>query len=36
MLIPMELDHEACFRAVSRRDTRFDRRIFAAVRMTRI
>src|SRR6516165_4717005 len=32
----MELDHEACYRAISTRDTRFDGRIFIAVRTTRI
>jgi AraC family transcriptional regulator, regulatory protein of adaptative response / DNA-3-methyladenine glycosylase II len=33
---PMELDHEACYRAISTRDARFDGRIFIAVRTTRI
>src|ERR1700756_4570878 len=32
----MELDHEACYRAISTRDARFDGRIFIAVRTTRI
>jgi len=32
----MELDHEACYRAISTRDARFDGRIFAAVRTTGI
>jgi AraC family transcriptional regulator of adaptative response / DNA-3-methyladenine glycosylase II len=32
----MELDHEACYRALSTRDARFDGRIFIAVRTTRI
>src|SRR6516162_2006581 len=32
----MELDHEACYRATSTRDARFDGRIFIAVRTTRI
>jgi AraC family transcriptional regulator of adaptative response / DNA-3-methyladenine glycosylase II len=32
----MELDHEACYRAISTRDARFDGRIFTAVRTTRI
>jgi hypothetical protein len=31
---PMELDHEACYRAISTRDARFDGRIFTAVRTT--
>jgi AraC family transcriptional regulator, regulatory protein of adaptative response / DNA-3-methyladenine glycosylase II len=30
----MELDHEACYRALSTRDARFDGRIFVAVRTT--
>ena len=30
----MELDHEACYRAISIRDVRFDGRIFVAVRTT--
>jgi AraC family transcriptional regulator, regulatory protein of adaptative response / DNA-3-methyladenine glycosylase II len=30
----MELDHEACYRALSTRDARFDGRIFTAVRTT--
>jgi hypothetical protein len=33
---PMEPDHEACYRAISTRDARFDGRIFTAVRTTRI
>src|SRR5215510_6253423 len=32
----MELDHEACYRALSTRDARFDGRIFIAVRTTRV
>jgi AraC family transcriptional regulator, regulatory protein of adaptative response / DNA-3-methyladenine glycosylase II len=32
----MELDHEACYRAISTRDVRFDGRIFTAVRTTGI
>ena len=32
----MELDHEACYRAISTRDVRFDGRIFIAVRTTGI
>lgn len=32
----MELDHSACYRAVSTRDTRFDGRIFTAVKTTGI
>jgi methylphosphotriester-DNA--protein-cysteine methyltransferase len=32
----MELDQEACYRAISTRDARFDGRIFIAVRTTRI
>jgi AraC family transcriptional regulator, regulatory protein of adaptative response / DNA-3-methyladenine glycosylase II len=32
----MELDHEACYRAISTRDARFDGRIFTAVRTTGI
>jgi AraC family transcriptional regulator of adaptative response / DNA-3-methyladenine glycosylase II len=32
----MELDHEACYRALSTRDARFDGRFFTAVRTTRI
>jgi AraC family transcriptional regulator, regulatory protein of adaptative response / DNA-3-methyladenine glycosylase II len=32
----MELDHDACYRAVSTRDPRFDGRIFIAVRTTGI
>jgi Metal binding domain of Ada len=32
----MELDHEACYRAVLTRDARFDGRIFVAVRTTGI
>jgi methylphosphotriester-DNA--protein-cysteine methyltransferase len=28
----MELDHEACYRALSTRDARFDGRFFIAVR----
>ena len=32
----MELDHEACYRAISTRDARFDGRIFIAVRTTRV
>src|SRR5260221_13232301 len=30
----MELDHEACYRALSTRDARFDGRMFIAVRTT--
>ena len=30
----MELDHEACYRALSTRDARFDGRMFTAVRTT--
>ena len=30
----MDLDHEACYRAVSIRDARFDGRLFVAVRTT--
>src|ERR1700712_3121907 len=33
---PMEPDHEACYRALSTRDARFDGRFFTAVRTTRI
>src|ERR1700726_768828 len=33
---PMEPDHEACYRALSTRDARFDGRFFIAVRTTRI
>src|ERR1700686_5092739 len=33
---PMELNHDACYRAISTRDARFDGRIFIAVRTTRI
>lgn len=33
---PTEQDHEACYRAISTRDARFDGRIFTAVRTTRI
>ena len=32
----MEADHEACYRAISTRDARFDGRLFIAVRATRI
>jgi AraC family transcriptional regulator of adaptative response / DNA-3-methyladenine glycosylase II len=32
----MELDHEACYRALSTRDARFDGRFFIAVRTTRV
>jgi AraC family transcriptional regulator of adaptative response / DNA-3-methyladenine glycosylase II len=32
----MELNHDACYRAISTRDARFDGRIFIAVRTTRI
>src|ERR1700738_5276846 len=32
----MGLDHEACYRAISTRDARFDGRIFIAVRTTRV
>src|ERR1700746_2481704 len=32
----MELDHEACYRALSTRDARFDGRMFTAVRTTGI
>ena len=32
----MEPDHEACYRAISTRDARFDGRLFIAVRATRI
>ena len=32
----MQLDHEACYRAISTRDARFDGRIFIAVRTTGI
>src|SRR3954463_4715824 len=32
----MEPDHEACYRALSTRDARFDGRFFTAVRTTRI
>jgi len=32
---PMEPDHEACYRAISTRDARFDGRIFTAVRATK-
>jgi AraC family transcriptional regulator of adaptative response / DNA-3-methyladenine glycosylase II len=32
----MELDHEACYRALATRDDRFDGRFFTAVRTTRI
>src|SRR5205085_7211099 len=32
----MEPDHEACYRALSTRDARFDGRLFVAVRTTRI
>jgi AraC family transcriptional regulator, regulatory protein of adaptative response / DNA-3-methyladenine glycosylase II len=32
----MELDHEACYRAISTRDARFDGRFFTAVRTTGI
>src|ERR1700746_2817773 len=32
----MELDHEACYRALSTRDARFDGRFFTAVRTTGI
>ena len=32
----MEPDHEACYRALSTRDARFDGRFFIAVRTTRI
>jgi AraC family transcriptional regulator, regulatory protein of adaptative response / DNA-3-methyladenine glycosylase II len=32
----MELDHEACYRAISTRDVRFDGRLFIAVRTTGI
>src|SRR4051794_38393255 len=31
---PMELDHEACYRALSTRDARFDGRMFIGVRTT--
>ena len=33
---PMEIDHDACYRALSTRDARFDGRFFMAVRTTRI
>jgi len=32
----MDLDHEACYRALSQRDSRFDGRFFSAVKTTRI
>src|SRR5437016_6886687 len=32
----MELDHDACYRALSTRDARFDGRIFVGVRTTGI
>src|SRR5207302_8476955 len=32
----MELDHEACYRALSTRDARFDGRFFTAVKTTGI
>src|SRR6202044_850120 len=32
----MDLDHDACYRAVKLRDTRFDGRFFTAVKTTRI
>jgi AraC family transcriptional regulator of adaptative response / DNA-3-methyladenine glycosylase II len=30
----MDLDHDACYRAIEVRDTRFDRRFFTAVETT--
>jgi AraC family transcriptional regulator of adaptative response / DNA-3-methyladenine glycosylase II len=34
--LPMDMDDDACFRAVKTRDPRFDGRLFVAVRTTRI
>jgi AraC family transcriptional regulator, regulatory protein of adaptative response / DNA-3-methyladenine glycosylase II len=36
MMTPMTLDHDACYRAVSSRDARFDGRIFTGVKTTGI
>ena len=36
MMTPMTLDHDACYRAVSSRDARFDGRIFIGVKTTGI
>jgi AraC family transcriptional regulator of adaptative response / DNA-3-methyladenine glycosylase II len=36
MDLPIELDHDACYRAIATRDARFDGRFFTAVKTTRI
>jgi AraC family transcriptional regulator, regulatory protein of adaptative response / DNA-3-methyladenine glycosylase II len=35
-MLPMDLDHNACYRAVKLRDARFDGRFFTAVKTTKI